>query len=88
MFAASVFGAGVAALRAVPLVQGLTRTCVRCESMFFAKKFCHRWCTADSAFAFAHHFYLPPTLPGHVRAFLHRVAYFLFERNRSDRRGH
>jgi hypothetical protein len=65
MFAASVFGAGVAALLAVPLVHGLTRTCVHGEPMFFAKKFCHRWCTADFAFVFAHHFYLPPALPRH-----------------------
>jgi hypothetical protein len=67
MFAASVFGTSVAALRAVPLVQGLTRTCVHGESMFFAKKFCHCWRAADFAFAFAHHFYLPPALPRHVR---------------------
>jgi hypothetical protein len=66
MFAASVFGASVAALRAVPLVHGLTRACVHHEPMFFAKKFCHCWRAADFAFAFAHHFYLPPALPRHV----------------------
>ena len=66
MVAASVFGAGVAVLRAVPLVHGLPRACVRGDPMFFAKKFCHRWCTADCAFAFAHRFYLPPALPRHV----------------------
>jgi hypothetical protein len=33
--------------------------------MFFAKKFCHCWRAAGFAFAFAHHFYLPPALPGH-----------------------
>ena len=38
--------------------------------MFFAKKFCHCWRAADFAFAFAHHFYLPPALPGH---FSHRL---------------
>jgi hypothetical protein len=63
--AASVFGAGVAALRAVPLVQGLTRTCVHGEPMFFAMKFCHCWRAANFAFAFTHHFYLPLALPGH-----------------------
>jgi hypothetical protein len=65
MAAANVFGTSVAALRAVPLVQGLTRTCVHGEPMFFAKKFCLCWRAADFAFAFAHHFYLPPALPGH-----------------------
>ena len=63
--AASVFGTSVAALRTVPLVQGLTRTCVHGEPMFFAMKFCHCWRAADFAFAFAHHFYLPLALPGH-----------------------
>jgi hypothetical protein len=65
MVAASVFGTGVAALGPVPLVRGLTHTCVRGEPMFFAKKFCHCWRAADSAFAIAHHFYLPPLLSGH-----------------------
>jgi hypothetical protein len=67
MIAASVFGTGVAALRAVPLVRGLARACVRGEPMFFAMKFCHGWRTTDFAFAFAHHFSLPPVLPRHVR---------------------
>jgi hypothetical protein len=34
--AASVLGTSVATLRAVPLVHGLTRTCVHGEPMFFA----------------------------------------------------
>ena len=66
LVAASVFGTRVATLRAVPLVQDITRTCVHGESMFFAMKFCHCWGAADFAFAFAHHLYLPPALPGHV----------------------
>jgi hypothetical protein len=67
MAAASVFGAGVATLGAVPLVRGLARPSVRGKPMFFAMKLCHRWRAADSAFAFAHHFYLPLALPRHLR---------------------
>ena len=63
--AASIFGTSVATLRAVPLVQGLTRTSVRGEPMFFAVKFCHCWRAANRAFAFVHHLYLPPALTGH-----------------------
>ena len=66
MVAASVFGAGVATLGAVPLVRGLARPGVRGKPMFFAKKFCHCWRAADFAFALAHHFYLPPALPRHL----------------------
>lgn len=67
MAAANVFGAGVATLGAVPLVRGLARPGVRGKPMFFAMKFCHRWRAAGSAFAFAHHFYLPLALPRHLR---------------------
>jgi hypothetical protein len=68
MAAANVFGAGVATLGAVPLVRGLARPSVRGKPMFFAMKSCHRWRAADSAFAFAHHFYLPLALPRHPRS--------------------
>jgi hypothetical protein len=67
MVAASVFGSGVATLRAVPLMRGLERACVRGAPMLFAMKFCHRWRAADFAFAFARHFYLPSALPRHSR---------------------
>jgi hypothetical protein len=84
MVPASVFGTSVATLRAVLLVQGLTRTCVHGEPMFFAMKFCHCWRAADFAFAFAHHFYLPPALPGHfaprLPGFAFKQRWFLHQR--------
>jgi hypothetical protein len=79
--AASVFGTSVATLRPVPLVQGLTRTCVHGKPVFFAMKFCHCWRAADFAFAFAHHFYLPPALPGHFALRLPGLAMTLKQRS-------
>jgi hypothetical protein len=52
--------------------------------MFFAKKFCHCWRAADFAFAFAHHFYLPPALPRHfaprLPGFAFKQRWFLHQR--------
>src|SRR4029453_4131563 len=84
MVAPSVSGAGVAPLRGGLLVHGLPRACVRGEPMFFAKKFCHCWRAADFAFAFAHHFYLPPALPRHfaprLPGFAFKQRWFLHQR--------
>jgi hypothetical protein len=52
--------------------------------MFFAMKFCHCWRATDFAFAFAHHFYLPPALPGHfalrLPGFAFKQRWFLHQR--------